>query len=206
MSPFIRQSGLFYTASQIGTKVPFHLPNWRLLHGPLTWVKMCDAPLMRLKYFRYLKVEEKLKSLHLSIFLYSQEQKTFKDNFLLKSLRKNRTHPAVVSDYERFQEVSCLDLLPRPGPEAHSSGSRQQARPCCPHWCVEAVNGDVLHRLGAQKMDEVHLDSAHTHLQLWSRVKGWILDWFTQLSTFQKAFLKHKMAFYGALCSEAAHW
>lgn len=31
-------------------------------------------------------------------------------------------------------------------------------------------------------------------------------DWFTQLSKFQKAFLKHKMAFYGALCSEAAHW
>lgn len=64
-----------------------------------------------------------------------------------------------------------MDLLARPGPEAHGSGLGQQSRSRRPNRRVEAVNGDVLHGFGAQKMDEVHLDPTDAHLQLHSTVK-----------------------------------
>jgi len=76
-------------------------------------------------------------------------------------------YPAVVLGDAWLQEVAGLDHLPRPGLKAQSPGRRLQGGSRRPHGGVEAVDGDVLHGLGAQQVDEVHLDATHSRLQLY---------------------------------------
>lgn len=82
------------------------------------------------------------------------------------SCLSERSYPAVVGGHQRLQRAPLSDPLPRPAPESHRPGQTPQRRSCRPQRRVQAVDGDVLHGLGAQQVEEVHLDPVHAHLQL----------------------------------------
>lgn len=74
--------------------------------------------------------------------------------------------PAVVLQHMWLYFSSCLDDLAIPGLEANSILGWELRRSLPPHRYVQAVDDDVLDCLGTQEVQEVHLDTPHTNLQL----------------------------------------
>ena len=76
-------------------------------------------------------------------------------------------YPTVVLDHDRLQQVSRPYPVPVPGLEADRAVCRPQGGSRGPHGRVQTVDGDVLRGLGAEEVEEVHLDAPDSHLQLW---------------------------------------
>ena len=69
------------------------------------------------------------------------------------------------------QLPSGMDQLSTPGPEGGSVGAGGPAVLLAPHSGVQAVDRDVLHRLRAQQVQEVHLHTANAHFRLFQEKK-----------------------------------
>lgn len=65
----------------------------------------------------------------------------------------------------------CFEDLSIPGTEAHGSSGRGAPRALLPHRHVQAVDCDVLCALGAEQVQEIHLDPADCELRLWGRCR-----------------------------------
>ena len=76
------------------------------------------------------------------------------------------SYPAVVLDHGGLQHVSGLYAVSAPGLEADGAARGVQGGAGGPHGRVQTVDGEVLRGLGAQEVEEVHLDASHAHLQL----------------------------------------
>lgn len=75
--------------------------------------------------------------------------------------------PAGVLYDVRLQLPSCLHHLSTPGPQTHAAlGGGRPILLAPPHGHVQTVDGDVLHSLRTQQVQEVHLDTPHVDLQL----------------------------------------
>ena len=82
------------------------------------------------------------------------------------------THPAGVLCDMWGQLPSGMDHLPAPGPEGGRAGARGPAVLLAPHSGIQAVDRDVLHRLGAQQVQELHLHTANAHFRLFQEKKA----------------------------------
>lgn len=80
-------------------------------------------------------------------------------------------YPAGVLNDIWLELSSRLEDLPAPGLESHRRPVSRLIRSRAPHGEVQAVDDDVLHRLGAQQVEEIQLDTTDADCRLLGRAE-----------------------------------